>query len=120
MVGCCTGAHTDTKPDQPSVLGGCDVRAGNDGSEAPEARLKTIAEFNAERKGSGGGGGGGGGDAIAKMYQLRQALDKAGVPGAIFDQAKEKVSKRLADDHVAVAAELASRLSSCLASIASE
>lgn len=119
VKGCCTGAHTNEKPDQPSVLGGCDVRNGNDGSEVAAVRLKSIDEFNAERK-AGGGGGGTAGESIAQMYQLRQAMDKAGVPGALFDAAKEKAAARLGGDHTAVAQEMATRLSGCLEAMRDE
>jgi hypothetical protein len=51
IQGCMSGEHTNEKPDQPSVLGGCDVRSGNDGSEsAQQEKLKSIEEYNNERR----------------------------------------------------------------------
>mmetsp|Transcript_38989 Transcript_38989/g.87197 ORF Transcript_38989/g.87197 Transcript_38989/m.87197 type:complete len:120 (+) Transcript_38989:798-1157(+) len=117
VTGCSSGPHSNTKPEQPDVLGGCDVRSGNDGSTEAQERLKTVAEFNEERRLMQGGGAG---DAISKMYQLRQAMDKSGVSGEVFDRAKEAVSAKLAGDHVAVNAELARRLEALLKAIAAE
>lgn len=98
-----TGPHSDVKPDQPSVLGGADVRvrvllpassrcelrpsplfprawlaaqAGNDGSQ-PQEKLKSIDEFNAERRLQASAPGNAG-EAIAKMYQLRQVIPCSG------------------------------------------
>ena len=117
VKGCELGEHTNAKPDQPSVLGGVDVRSGNDGSDAASAeRLKTIEEYNAERKQPGGDAG----SAIAKMYALRQAMDKAGIPGPLFDAAKDRASERLGGDHVAVAAEMASRITALLGAMRDE
>lgn len=151
VKGCMTGRHTDEKPDQPSVLGGCDVRvrgmhvssagerriardsahaishakprlqchaslqAGNDGSESQQ-KLKSIEEYNAERQQQGGGAAG----AIARMYQLRQALDKAGVPGELFDSAKDNLMKKLNDDHEAVSRHINDQFVNALHSMASE
>jgi len=117
VKGCCTGFHTDEKTEQPQVLGGQDVRSGNDGSEEATERLKTIEEYNAEQRANKGGASGAG-EAISKLYQLRQALDKAGVAGETFDAAKEKLAVDLAGDHVAVAEEMAKRLSGFLSSVA--
>lgn len=114
VQGCALAEHTHEKPDQPSVLGGCDVRNGNDGSSAPAERLKSIEEFNAERK---QGASGSAGDSIAKLYQLRQAMDKAGIPGPLFDAAKEALAARLGGDHVAVGEEMTARLTQCLSGI---
>lgn len=123
VQGCTVGAHTNEKPKQPSVLGGVDVRDGNDGSETPASegeRLKTIAEYNAERKMASDAGGNDAGAAIASLYQLRQSMDKAGVPGALFDSAKEAATVNFGGDHVAVAKHMAQRLSECLEAIKSE
>ena len=123
IAGCCTGAHTNEKPKQPSVLGGVDVRDGNDGSEAavPEGeRLKSIAEYNMERKAASATGCNDAGAAIATLYQLRQSLDKAGVPGAQFDAAKEAALAKCNGDHVAVASQMAAKLSACLEAMKSE
>jgi hypothetical protein len=116
IKGCQTGAHTNVKPDQPSVLGGCDVRSGNDGSEGQTERLKSIADFNAERNSQQNGNTAG--DAIAKMYQIRQALDKGGISGQLFDNAKEKVLEKNGGDHVAALAELSEKFSAFLTSLA--
>lgn len=108
VKGCMTGKHSREKPNQ-QFLGGNDVRAGNDGS-APQ-KLKSIDEFNQTQ---GAGGSSAAGEAIAKLYQLRQALDKAGVSGDLFDRAKERVSERLGGDHLAVKDELTRAFSTCL------
>mmetsp|Transcript_41301 Transcript_41301/g.53300 ORF Transcript_41301/g.53300 Transcript_41301/m.53300 type:complete len:299 (+) Transcript_41301:57-953(+) len=120
IKGCQTGPHTNDKPDQPSVLGGCDVRNGNDGSENQSERLKSIDEFNAERRQGAGAGGAGAGDAIAKMYQIRQALDKAGISGVLFDNAKEKVLEKNNGDHIATLAIMSEKFSTFLTSMATE
>jgi len=118
VQGCMTGRHTDVKPDQPSVLGGSDVRAGNDGSQSRE-KLKSIDEFNAERRMQASAPGNAG-EAIAKMYQLRQALEKGGVDGGIFDAAKEATMKRHGGNHVAVLQEINDRISETLGNLAKE
>ena len=112
--GCSVGPHTHLKPDQPSVLGGCDVRSGNDGSHEAQEKLKSIEEYNAERRHQGGGAG----EAIAQMYQLRQVMEKAGIPGALFDRAKEAVSGKQNGDPMATSAALVARISQCLEAIA--
>uniref|UniRef100_A0A7S2CNZ2 CHORD domain-containing protein n=1 Tax=Florenciella parvula TaxID=236787 RepID=A0A7S2CNZ2_9STRA len=112
VKGCMTSCHTTEKPDQSGKsLGGGDVRSGNTDTSAP--KLKSIDEFNAQKAASGGGTGGAG-DAIAKMYQLRQAMDKAGVSGDLFDRAKEAVSARVGGDHETIHAEVVTRLTACL------
>jgi hypothetical protein len=119
VKGCQLGAHTNEKP-TVGVLGGCDVRSGNDGSEEVQTRLKSIDEYNAERKQQSVPAGAAAGDSISKMYALRQAMDKAGVPGAPFDKAKEKLSGRLRGDHVAVATEMSACLTACLEAISAD
>lgn len=119
VKGCMVGEHTHLKPDQPSVLGGCDVRSGNDGSHDVQEKLKSIEDYNAERRQQAGGAAGAG-DAIAKMYQLRQVMDKAGISGELFDRAKEAMSAKHGGDHVATAEALAARLSECLDAVANE
>jgi hypothetical protein len=118
VKGCQLGAHTNDKP-SGGVLGGCDVRSGNDGSEV-QTRLKSIDEYNAERKQHSSPGGAAAGESISKMYALRQALDKAGVPGGLFDMAKEKISARLGGDHVAIQAEISARIAACLSAMSAE
>lgn len=109
VPGCQTADHSTEKPQQ-GPLGGCDIRAGNDGS-APQ-KLKSIDQFNEERTHSQSGNAAG--LAIANMYQLRQAMDKAGVSGDLFDRAKTALSDRLGHDHEAVATALAKHLSESL------
>jgi hypothetical protein len=84
-----------------------------------QEKLKSIEEYNAERRQQAGGPGGAG-EAIAKMYQLRQVMDKAGIPGELFDRAKEAVSAKQNGDHVATAEALTARISECLNAMAAE
>jgi len=115
VKGCMTACHTIEKPDQSGKsLGGGDVRSGNTDASAP--KLKSIDEFNAQKA----SGGGGAGDAIAKMYQLRQAMDKAGISGELFDRAKEAVSARVGGDHETIHSEVVARLTACLKAMEQE
>ena len=116
VQGCCVAEHTNVKPEQPSVLGGCDVRSGNDGSHEAQEKLKSIEEYNAEHRSKAGGGGAG--EAIAKLYQLRQAMEKAGISGELFDRAKEVISAKQNGDHSGIASEMVSQLCNCLENVA--
>lgn len=60
------------------------------------------------------------GDSIAKMYQMRQAMEKAGVTGALFDSAKEKVLEKNNGDHVATLLDLSARFDAFLKSVSEE
>jgi hypothetical protein len=57
------------------------------------------------------------GDAIAKMYQMRQAMEKAGVSGSLFDKAKEKILEKNNGDHMATLGELSDRFNAFLTSL---
>ena len=95
------------------------MESGNDGSHEAQEKLKSIEEYNAERRHQAGGLGGAG-EAIAQMYHLRQILEKAGISGALFDRAKEAISAKQNGDHIATSAALVTQISQCLEAIADD
>jgi hypothetical protein len=51
------------------------------------------------------------------MYQMRQAMEKAGVSGSLFDKAKEKILEKNNGDHMATLGELSDRFNAFLTSL---